>query len=87
MSWFKRKSKNIQTESSDRKDIQEGLWVKCESCRQIVFQPGWSVGALVIRRGAVAGEYPQHAFIPDTVQMGLWKQTTSGDEQGGHDEN
>jgi len=38
MSWFKRKNKNIQTDSSDRKDIQEGLWVKCESCRQILYR-------------------------------------------------
>ncbi len=38
MSWFRRKDKNIQTENSDKKDIKEGLWVKCPSCRQILYK-------------------------------------------------
>jgi len=38
MSWFRRKAKNIQTDSSQRKDVQEGLWVKCDSCRQILYR-------------------------------------------------
>ena len=38
MSWFRRKEKNIQTENSEKKDIQEGLWVKCPSCRQILYK-------------------------------------------------
>ncbi len=38
MSWFRRKDKNIQTESSKQKDIKEGLWVKCPSCRQILYK-------------------------------------------------
>ncbi len=38
MSWFKRKGKNIQTDGAQRRDIQEGLWVKCDSCRQILYR-------------------------------------------------
>ncbi|NQV51012.1 MAG: acetyl-CoA carboxylase carboxyltransferase subunit beta [Candidatus Marinimicrobia bacterium] len=38
MSWFRRQGKNIQTENSEKKDIQEGLWVKCPSCRQILYK-------------------------------------------------
>lgn len=38
MAWFRRKDKNIQTESSEKKDIKEGLWVKCPSCRQILYK-------------------------------------------------
>ncbi len=38
MSWFRRKDKNIQTASSEKKDIKEGLWVKCPSCRQILYK-------------------------------------------------
>lgn len=38
MSWFKRKDKNIQTQSAEKKDIKEGLWVKCPSCRQILYK-------------------------------------------------
>ena len=38
MSWFRRKEKNIQTANSEKKDIKEGLWVKCPSCRQILYK-------------------------------------------------
>ncbi len=38
MSWFRRKDKNIQTENSEKKDVKEGLWVKCPSCRQILYK-------------------------------------------------
>lgn len=38
MSWFRRKDKNIQTENAEKKDIKEGLWVKCPSCRQILYK-------------------------------------------------
>ncbi|NQV30257.1 MAG: acetyl-CoA carboxylase carboxyltransferase subunit beta [Candidatus Marinimicrobia bacterium] len=38
MSWFRRKVKNIQTQNSEKKDVQEGLWVKCPSCRQILYK-------------------------------------------------
>jgi len=38
MSWFRRKDKNIQTENSKKKDVKEGLWVKCPSCRQILYK-------------------------------------------------
>ena len=37
MSWFKRESTEIQ--SSDEKRVRtEGLWVKCEGCRQIIWK-------------------------------------------------
>jgi len=38
MSWFRRKDKNIQTESSEKREIKEGLWVKCPNCRQILYK-------------------------------------------------
>ncbi len=37
MTWFKRKSEKIQ--ASDEKRVRtEGLWVKCEGCRQIIWK-------------------------------------------------
>ena len=37
MAWFKRESSEIQT--SDEKRVRtEGLWVKCEGCRQIIWK-------------------------------------------------
>ena len=37
MTWFKRQSEKIQ--ASDEKRVRtEGLWVKCEECRQIIWK-------------------------------------------------
>ena len=40
MAWFKREKKSIEqtTPPEDRRVRTEGLWVKCESCRTIVFR-------------------------------------------------
>ncbi len=37
MSWFKRQSQELDT-SGERKVRTEGLWVKCEGCRQIIWK-------------------------------------------------
>lgn len=37
MAWFKRQSGELDT-SGERKVRTEGLWVKCESCRQIIWK-------------------------------------------------
>src|SRR5271157_2859443 len=37
MTWFKRQSGELDT-SGERKVHTEGLWVKCESCRQIIWK-------------------------------------------------
>jgi acetyl-CoA carboxylase carboxyl transferase subunit beta len=37
MSWFKRQSQDLDT-SGERKVKTEGLWVKCEGCRQIIWK-------------------------------------------------
>jgi len=34
MSWFKRAKKGIQTKTSDKKDVPDGLWYKCPSCKE-----------------------------------------------------
>jgi len=37
MAWFKRESGELDT--SGKKTVRtEGLWVKCESCRQIIWK-------------------------------------------------
>lgn len=38
MSWFKRTVRNILTDTEDKKDIQAGLWIKCDNCKQILYQ-------------------------------------------------
>lgn len=37
MAWFKRESGELET-SGEKKVRTEGLWVKCESCRQIIWK-------------------------------------------------
>src|SRR5215470_18173792 len=37
MAWFKRQSGELDT-SGERKIRTEGLWVKCEQCRQIIWK-------------------------------------------------
>ena len=37
MSWFKRQSQDLDT-SGEKKVKTEGLWVKCEGCRQIIWK-------------------------------------------------
>jgi len=37
MSWFKRESQELDT-SGERKMRTEGLWVKCDQCRQIIWK-------------------------------------------------
>ncbi len=34
-SWFKRIKKNIDTKTSEKKEVPEGLWTKCPSCNYI----------------------------------------------------
>ncbi len=39
MSWWKRDKPSVTTSSSDdRTVLTEGLWVKCEGCRQVIFR-------------------------------------------------
>ncbi len=37
MSWFVRKKKNLL--DSGKKDIPDGLWIKCPSCNEIIYKP------------------------------------------------
>ena len=37
MTWFKRQSGDLDT-SGEKKVRTEGLWVKCEDCRQIIWK-------------------------------------------------
>ncbi len=40
MAWFKRESGDL--DNSGKKTVRtEGLWVKCESCRQIIWKKIW----------------------------------------------
>ena len=38
MSWFKRDRKAIESSVEDRRVLTEGLWIKCEGCREPVWK-------------------------------------------------
>jgi acetyl-CoA carboxylase carboxyl transferase subunit beta len=41
MAWFKRTKENITTGAQDKKDIGEGMWVKCDNCGEIMHKKQW----------------------------------------------
>ncbi len=41
MAWFKRTKENITTESQEKKDIAEGMWVKCPKCNEMMHKTQW----------------------------------------------
>jgi len=36
MKWFNRLKKGINTDTKDKKEVKEGLWFKCPSCKQVI---------------------------------------------------
>ena len=38
MAWFKREFRRVGWSSGEKKVRTEGLWVKCENCRQIIWK-------------------------------------------------
>ena len=38
MSWFKREPSKLQATEEDKRVRTEGLWVKCDGCRQIIWK-------------------------------------------------
>lgn len=65
MSWFKRTVKNILTDTEDKKDIQAGLWIKCENCKQILYQ------AELQRNHSVCYKCNYHFRVPANTYVDL----------------
>ena len=42
MAWFKRSKENIST-GSPKKDLPDGMWVKCEECGEIIHKKQWEI--------------------------------------------
>jgi acetyl-CoA carboxylase carboxyl transferase subunit beta len=40
MAWFKRSKENIST-STPKKDVPDGMWVKCEECGEMIHKKQW----------------------------------------------
>jgi acetyl-CoA carboxylase carboxyl transferase subunit beta len=41
MAWFKRTKENITTGTGDKKDVGEGMWIKCDNCGEIMHKKQW----------------------------------------------
>ena len=41
MAWFKRTKENITTGTQDKKDVGEGMWIKCTNCGEIMHKTQW----------------------------------------------
>ena len=46
MAWFKRSKENIST-STPKKDVPDGMWVKCESCGEMIHKKQWETNKYV----------------------------------------
>ncbi|HEY5125143.1 MAG TPA: acetyl-CoA carboxylase, carboxyltransferase subunit beta [Ignavibacteria bacterium] len=46
MPWFKRNKENIQTDSP-KKDLPDGMWVKCDECGEIIHKKQWEANSYV----------------------------------------
>ncbi len=44
MPWFKRNKENIQTDSP-KKDVPDGMWVKCDECGEIIHKKQWEANS------------------------------------------
>jgi acetyl-CoA carboxylase carboxyl transferase subunit beta len=49
MPWFKRNKENIQTDSP-KKDLPDGMWVKCDECGEIIHKKQWEANSYVCIR-------------------------------------
>ena len=65
MSWFRRESQELDT-SGERKMRTEGLWVKCEQCRQVIWKKDLEDNFHVCTevRQALPDRHPDAAGIP-----------------------
>jgi acetyl-CoA carboxylase carboxyl transferase subunit beta len=46
MAWFKRSKENIQTDSP-KKDVPDGLWIKCPECNEMLHRKQWESNLFV----------------------------------------
>lgn len=47
MSWFKRDKKSIESSDEDRRVLTEGLWIKCDGCKEPVWKKDLEANAQV----------------------------------------
>jgi len=45
MAWFKRSKENISTDT--RKDVPDGMWVKCDECGEMIHKKQWEANMYV----------------------------------------
>jgi acetyl-CoA carboxylase carboxyl transferase subunit beta len=50
MSWFKRNKEGITTSTSDKKEIPEGLWVRCSNCKTLFSSDDFAKNSYVCNR-------------------------------------
>lgn len=46
MAWFKRSKENISTEKP-KQDLPDGMWVKCDSCNELMHKKQWETNKFV----------------------------------------
>src|SRR5262245_58900777 len=64
MAWWSR-AKGVQTETDDKKSVPKGIWVKCDSCQEILY------GSDLAENARVCPRCDHHFALPTVDRIDL----------------
>ena len=83
MSWFKRSKEGITTATSDKKEVPEGLWVRCSNCKTLFTSDDLAKNNYVCDRCShherIGSEEYFHLIFDDGKYTEISADLTSGD--------
>ncbi|MFN3135685.1 MAG: acetyl-CoA carboxylase, carboxyltransferase subunit beta [Candidatus Kryptonium sp.] len=71
MSWFKRLTRNI---SSEKKELPEGLWTKCEGCGEIIHKSQLELNLWTCHKCNYHFRISSHDYINILIDKGTFKE-------------
>jgi acetyl-CoA carboxylase carboxyl transferase subunit beta len=69
MAWWSR-AKGVQTETDEKKSVPKGIWVKCDSCQEILYDPDLSENLRVCPKCDHHFRFPTLDRLESTVDEG-----------------
>ena len=82
MKWFNRLKKGINTDTKDKKEVKEGLWFKCPSCKLVISMDDHEANLHVCECGyhdRINSKKYFEIFFDDNKYVEFNKNITSGD--------
>jgi acetyl-CoA carboxylase carboxyl transferase subunit beta len=81
MAWWSR-AKGVQTETDDKKSVPKGIWVKCDGCQEILYEPDLRDNLRVCPKCDHHFTLPIEERIASTVDEGSFVEDDLGVESG-----